>query len=788
MVLVLVVHLRKMCSLGRSISGVQHTNTFPCRQVCAGATRLLESLAGAVSPTLARTAPGLAAIATAVFMGQHLAPPDLADCGAELLQLLREVRAVGKEGGSSAGSAGCGDGAPGGGRGGAGGSSGTLPVAIQAPEPPQGAGAASAPGAGEGRASGAALPPSVLEAGGAHAVASERPVNAALAAGVAPGSNSAAGPAEGAQLHQAGSVTLPPMPAECNPFDRLRRWTSDDDMPAVPHDANLLERFSSMRMASSAALPGRSVLRSPLLFTSEDEGALAGPSSGAPSPQDSVYSDPSAGGMRRATSVTLPPMPPVWNPFGGTRRWAEEGAGSAWGLAQGPEGAPVALQPRAVLGGTAPGGAAPGAAGDVGAAPAGGAQADGAIVAAAATPPLPLPPPALPFVAHAHEPFVAAPGEGDPALPPMWPASKPRTPPPPALPFATRLTWGFDSQGSSEAPARAEANGSAAVYGNGSLARMPAAVLPPAAANGEAGQDGGALGPSAAGLLPSSLPPHAPPAAFPFAARARRGFNRRDSTDSTSGELVRVLPPLLPSKPCPAAPAALPFAARAGEGFQANGPEGEEDMVRRIQTPAQAPEAPSEPSDEGLPERAPAQAPEAPSEPLDEVHTEQVPSEEPAKLPTAAARPGCLLSGVKRLRGPSSEFRASFEAPSKGTGPGTPVAGASSSKRAADFGGGQLRMGRAGGFFWGRKGPASMGKEGLQMPACHPLWLTFEDASLEEAFRVWHSTQLSKVLLGESAVPHAWTPCVGVVADCARAGRASSMSCITTALQHCRCG
>lgn len=680
-----------------------------------------------MGPALARTAPALAATATAAFMSPHLAPLDLAECGAELLQLLKEARTRGKEVASSAGSGRCADGAPGGGRGGAGGSSGTLPVGIQAQEPPQGAGEV-APGAGEGRASGAAPLPGVLEAGAAHAAASEGPSSAAPSARFAPSMARTAGPAEGMQLHQEGSVTLPPIPAVRNPFDSLRRWTSDDDMPALPRDASVTERFASMRMASSAALPGRGsgIHRTPLLGSSEDEGALAGPSSGGPSPQDSDYADASVGGMRRATSVTLPPMPPVWNPFGGTRRWTEEGA-------------PLALQPPAALGSTAPGGAAPRAAASAAAAigpgagalgalghhgPAGGAQADDGLVAAAAAPPLPLPPPALPFVAHAHEPFVAAPGEAEPALPPLWPASKPSTPPPPALPFATRLTWGFDSPGTSEAPV--EANSSAAVHGNGSLARMPATVLPVASANGEGGQNGfsGAPGPPAAALLPSSVPPHAPPPAFPFAARARRGFNWRDSTDSTSGELAPVLPPLLPSKPCPAAPQAFPFAARAAEGFHANGAEAEEDRPSGLQAPEQAPEASSEPSDE--------------------VSTEQAPVEEPAGLPVAAARPGFLLSGVKRLRGPSSAFRASFEAPSGGTGSGTPGVGASSSKR-ADSGVGQLRMGRAGRFFWGGKGAAGKGKEGLQMPACHPLWLTFEDASLEEAFRVWHSTQLSKV-------------------------------------------
>ena len=691
---------------------------------------------------LARTAPALAATATAAFMSPHLTPPDMEQCGAELLQLLQEARTSGSEVAPSATSGRCADGAPGGGRGGAGGSSGTLPVAIQAQEAPQGAGAASAPGAGEGRALGAAPLPGVLNAGAAPAAASEGPSSAVRSAGVAPCADRPPGAAEGVQLRQEGSVTLPPLPAVRNPFDSLRRWTSDEDMPALPHDAGVTERFAAMRMASSAALPGRGsgVHRAPLLGSLEDEGALTGPSSGGPSPQDSEYADASAGGMRRATSVTLPPMPPVWNPFGGTRRWAEEGA-------------PLALQPPAALGSSAPGAAAPRAAGAVGAAsasaaiglgagalgalghhgPAGGAQAHNDLVAAAAAPPLPLPPPALPFVAHAHEPFVAAPGEAEPALPPLWPASKPSTPPPPALPFATRLNWGFDSPGTPESPVGA--NGNVAVHGSGSLARMPAAVLPVASANGEGGQNGfiREAGLPAAALLPSSVPPHAPPPAFPFAARARRGFNRRDSTDSTSGELAPVLPPLLPSRPGPAAPEAFPFAARAAEGFHAVG--AEEVRLSALQASEQAPE----------------QAPEASSEPSDEVSPEQAPSEEPAELPVAAARPGFLLSGVKRLRGPSSEFRASFEAPPGGTGSGTPGVGASSSKR-GDFGVGQLRLGRAGGFFWGRQGPAGRGKEGLQMPAGHPLWLTFEDASLEEAFRVWHSTQMSKVPPGRVCI------------------------------------
>ena len=675
-------------------------------------------------------------------MSPHLAPPDLAECGAELLQVLQEARTLGKEEASSAGSGGCADGAPGGGRGGAGGSSGTLPVAIQVQEPPQGAGEV-APGAGEGRTSGAASLPGVLEAGAACVPASEGPSSAALSAGSAPSIARAPGPAEGTQLHQEGSVTLPPVPAVRNPFDSLRRWTSDDDMPAPPHDASVTERFASMRMASSAALPGRGsgMHRAPLLGASEDEGALAVPPSGGPSPQDSEYADASAGGMRRATSVTLPPMPPVWNPFGGTRRWTEDGAPLALGAAA-RAGAVGAAGADAAAG---PGAGALGALGHHG--PAGEAQADQDLVVAAAAPPLPLPPPALPFVAHRHEPFVAAPGEAEPALPPLWPASKPSTPPPPALPFATRLNWGFDSPGASESPA--EANADAAAHGNGTLARMPAAVLPVASANGEGDQNGFHRGPGlpAAALLPSRVPPHAPPPAYPFAARARRGFNRRDSTDSTSGELAPVMPPLLPSKPGPAGPEAFPFAARAAEGFRALGAPAEEDRPSGLQAS----------------DRAPEQAPEAYPAPSDEVSPEQEPLEEPAELPAAAARPGFLLSGVKRLRGPSSDFRASFEAPAGGSGSGTPGVGASSSKR-ADFGVGQLRMGRAGGFFWGRRGAAAKGKEGLQMPACHPLWLTFEDASLEEAFRVWHSTQMSKVLLGESAFPRAWTSYVGTLA------------------------
>ena len=53
---------------------------------------------------------------------------------------------------------------------------------------------------------------------------------------------------------------------------------------------------------------------------------------------------------------------------------------------------------------------------------------------------------------------------------------------------------------------------------------------------------------------------------------------------------------------------------------------------------------------------------------------------------------------------------------------------------------------RAGGS--GAVGGGAGRKEGLQMPAHHPVWLTFKDARLEEKFRIWHSTQLSKVSRG----------------------------------------
>ena len=38
------------------------------------------------------------------------------------------------------------------------------------------------------------------------------------------------------------------------------------------------------------------------------------------------------------------------------------------------------------------------------------------------------------------------------------------------------------------------------------------------------------------------------------------------------------------------------------------------------------------------------------------------------------------------------------------------------------------------------------------MPAHHPVWLTFKDAKLEEKFRIWHSTQLSKVSRGYACI------------------------------------
>ncbi|KAK9840588.1 hypothetical protein WJX81_003208 [Elliptochloris bilobata] len=122
--------------------------------------------------------------------------------------------------------------------------------------------------------------------------------------------------------------------------------------------------------------------------------------------------------------------------------------------------------------------------------------------------------------------------------------------------------------------------------------------------------------------------------AFPFAARAWRGFNRRDSTDSTTGELARVLPLLLPSTPNPPAPEALPFAARAAEGFQPSGLEAGE---------------------------APAQASAAMPKPGDEALEDDAPLEKTGGLPASASRIGLLLSGAKRLRGPSSQFRASTQ-------------------------------------------------------------------------------------------------------------------------------
>ena len=65
----------------------------------------------------------------------------------------------------------------------------------------------------------------------------------------------------------------------------------------------------------------------------------------------------------------------------------------------------------------------------------------------------------------------------------------------------------------------------------------------------------------------------------------------------------------------------------------------------------------------------------------------------------------------------------------------TSEAGLAGKGRAGDAGGGGLRAATR----------ARGGKEGLEMPAGHALWLTFEDAALEEKFRAWHSLRLSKV-------------------------------------------
>ena len=389
------------------------------------------------------------------------------------------------------------------------------------------------------------------------------------------------------------SLACLPSQARSNPWGSSQRWAAEEDggSGAPSSQASSFEFSSPFRRATSATLP-------------------------------------------RASSVTLPPPPAVLNPFSAARLrpWPGDTHSLTSGEGEACVNAEEALLPLpstrpasagsnlpvaagaggAIAAGTGSGGAPAGLPLEASASP----SLMGGVVAAVAGPP--PPPRALPFEAHVHEAFTAGPGEGSPALPPLWPSTASPLRPVPALPFAAQLD-GFGREGSVE-PAPLGA-GSATQLGNGVARRPPAPSLGSLGAAAGAGFWG-------EGLMPSDAPPRPPPPpAFPFEARARRGFNRRDSTDSTAGELAPVLPLLLPSMPHADVPEALPFAARAAAGFTSSGEASD--------------------ADEAL-----AQDSTAPVEAL-----------EAADPCMGLPRSGLLsaLSGSKSARGLSSDFHVSFE-------------------------------------------------------------------------------------------------------------------------------
>jgi len=508
------------------------------------------------------------------------------------------------------------------------------------------------------------------------------------------------------------------MPRVPNPFAAPRRWDLDrthgDAGGRAPAPAG------PARSASSAVLPR--LAPNPFAPVPEGVGGRGPPQR---ADEREAHPDPAARGLRRrAASATAPPArdgnagAACWERADGVAsggahaspseaaREAQAPPAPAQAAAGGGRGAMDATPP-----GTRPGGAAgpgrapapPGSApGDLGGpgepdgpdADSAAGQGAGLVAAVRGPPP---PPPALPFLAHTHKPFEPGPGEGAPALPPLWPSSAPPAPPPPALPFLAQHARRFDAEDSAREP------------GGG----VAAGALACGAAGGVTVGGRGPSGRPAADLTPSSTPPSSPPPALPFVARAQRGFNRQDSNDSTSGERARVLPPLLPARPRADAPAALPFAAHAAAGF---------------------------PPAEGA---AAADAPRQPAAPQVTAAANAAAGRSGAGEAAQASAPA--LSGIKRARAPSDELEA---LPAEA---GRERAGPSSAAGAADGAGpdaGLAREGRAGAAEGAGPRAATRSrarKEGLEMPACHALWLTFEDAALEEKFRAWHSTQLSKV-------------------------------------------
>ena len=506
------------------------------------------------------------------------------------------------------------------------------------------------------------------------------------------------------------------MPRVPNPFAAPRRW----DLDRTHGDAGgcATAPAGPARSVSSAVLPRLA----PNPFAPASDVAAEGGRLQRAVDRD-AHQDPAARGLRRAASATAPPAPD--RNAGAARTEHADGAAAVGAYASPSEAAreaqappapaqaagggargatdatPPGVRPSGAAGaghdpappGTAPG--EPDGPGEPAGPDADSAMGQGAGLMAAVRGP-PPPPPALPFLAHAHKPFEAGPGEGAPALPPLWPSSAPPAPPPPALPFLAQHARRFDAE--DDAP------------GSGGVA----AGTPACGAAGSVAASGwGAPGGPAADLTPSSTPPSSPPPALPFVARAHRGFNRQDSNDSMSGERARVLPPLLPARPRADGPTALPFAAHAAAGFPPAKGAAADDAPLRATAPRATAAADAVAGRSGTAEAAQASAPA-----LRGIKRARAPSDELETLPAEA---GCERAG------PSSAAGAADSA--------GPEAGLAGKGRAGDAGGGGLRAATR----------ARGGKEGLEMPAGHALWLTFEDAALEEKFRAWHSLRLSKV-------------------------------------------
>ena len=520
-------------------------------------------------------------------------------------------------------------------------------------------------------------------------------------------------------MQQSSSVTLPPMPPVWNPFGAPRQWTPGDGAaPALNGYVNgsaAAPAARPLRLANSALLPA-AARHNPFAFMPRWEGAAAAGAPAAPAEQDPGAADQ---GLRRATSVTLPPMAPVWNPFAGAARWSPENgvaARAAQALpaaaAGGPRAPPAPSEPAPNAGGAARPGSGPGAAegsrsapGPLGpGAPGRGAASRDAIAEqspglVACVPGPPPPPPALPFLARTRDPFEPGPGEGPPALPPLWPSPTPPAPPPPALPFIAYRARSFDPEEGSPGVRDGMVRGSAARL------RAGDAVADAAGRPAPLGEPGG-LGGS---LTPSAAPPSSPPAALPFVGCARRSFNRHDSNDSTAGELPPVLPLLLPAQPQAPAPGALPFAAQAAAGF-----------------PPRAGDAGGD---------APVHAGTAQAEPTQVAVGGRLGADE-------AAAGSASVGSVGGMRGALSEIEAPHEAAVERAA----ASGAADERGRAGVDADLAPQGGGGGSSSGGKAAGRAGsKEGLEMPACHPLWLTFENAAIEEKFRIWHSAQMSKV-------------------------------------------